>query len=512
MKNINAILIDIVSIQEYIFASNRLKHNVGASYIISRIYNNELKEALDKTFGISFDMNCWKENPSQILIENNKIPCEIGYIGGGNALILIKEKLKIKDFIMNFTRIILERYPGLRTAYGIIDDFDISNFKKSMEKIHNKLRENKNNFNPLVILTKYGVTANCPESGESAEIFKNEDNQFISAIVQAKILAESEALEKINKEFEKELKNKYIFTNSIDDLGQIKGKNYVGIIHIDGNKMGERIKSCKTLEEIRILSESIIKATSNAFKEMVNECIRNIENGKISNDIGIYLKTRKKDKKIILPFRPIIMSGDDITFICNGTLTFFLIEILIKRLITQSISDNKPISVCAGICIVKSKYPFYRAYYLAENLLKNAKMTSRKEENSSYIDFFISSGGFSGDFEDILKNYFNAKEGIAHFGPYRIDQDNSEKSYAELKKIIKEFHNWPKNKLLEFRELLFGSREIVKKFYQKLKIKDLKLHELIGKNYHIDIWENGNTPYFDAIEILEFYPKRFLEE
>jgi hypothetical protein len=38
MSGLAAVIIDTVSIQSYIFSSNKLKENVGASYLVKKIY------------------------------------------------------------------------------------------------------------------------------------------------------------------------------------------------------------------------------------------------------------------------------------------------------------------------------------------------------------------------------------------------------------------------------------------------------------------------------------------
>ena len=48
---VNAILFDVQSIQKYIFANNKLKANVGASYIVDRLFKNVLCDEVIKNIG-----------------------------------------------------------------------------------------------------------------------------------------------------------------------------------------------------------------------------------------------------------------------------------------------------------------------------------------------------------------------------------------------------------------------------------------------------------------------------
>lgn len=105
-KSVCAVLIDTVSIQEYIFSSNKLKENMGASYIVDNIFKEHLKSTLQKIFSIqNLNINEWKEKPGVYTIFHPDVKFEIGYIGGGNALILFKAKEKIKEFIEIFQRL-----------------------------------------------------------------------------------------------------------------------------------------------------------------------------------------------------------------------------------------------------------------------------------------------------------------------------------------------------------------------------------------------------------------------
>jgi hypothetical protein len=95
MRNqVYAVLLDTVSIQRYIFSTNNLKENIGASRIVEDIYNSHLKEVIKGLFVVSDDdyYNAWEENPEKITILDDSSLFEIGYIGGGNALLFFKKE------------------------------------------------------------------------------------------------------------------------------------------------------------------------------------------------------------------------------------------------------------------------------------------------------------------------------------------------------------------------------------------------------------------------------------
>lgn len=486
--NVTAVLIDTASIQQYIFSSNKLKTNIGASYIVKSIYDKQHLTNLLHALGAGNDN--WDNTTENIqIIANNSIQWEIGYIGGGNALIFFKDTGLANRFVKEYTKQLLIKYPGLNTAFGIKENFDINKFNDNIKELHKSLQQNKNKYFPRTTLEKFGFTLECRESNESAELWDNTMDEYISSVLKAKLDAEEHATDELNIKY-KAILNGLEFPKNFEHISPEQEQSYIAVVHIDGNSMGKRFEICQNLTEIRELSKSVANATENAFKNTLQILVEKIvKNDDLLKKQGIKLK----DKYV--PFRPIIIGGDDITFVCHGKLGIFLAKTFIKEFTMQNVSDGNPLSACGGIAIVKTKFPFFKAYQLAEELTKSAKDKSREKVNSSYIDFHISSGGFSGTWDDIKENYYEAVEGNAHFGPYRIDIDNDEKSLKNLEVIIEKLSTKPKNKVLKLREVILRSIDEIDMF-----IKENEEFSEIKQ-----IWENQETIYFDVIESTDFY-------
>jgi CRISPR/Cas system-associated protein Cas10 (large subunit of type III CRISPR-Cas system) len=174
--------------------------------------------------------------------------------------------------------------------------------------------------------------------------------------------------------------------------------------------------------------------------------------------------------------------------------------------------DNQNFSASAGISIVKTKYPFYRAYKLAEELCNEAKKKARENPGSSYIDFFVSSGGVSGEIEEIRKKRFITPFGKLNFGPYVFGKSDEENSIKNLKDGIKHFQSFPKTKLMQLRDTIFNStEEECRAFVNELEIKKHSLYKIKNHKYHEQIWQDNITPYYEIIEIIDFYPNELLE-
>ena len=114
------------SLQRYIFQSNRLKENIGASYLVKYWLDEGLLEAI-KQAGRTVDTNAWdayKANPSMSPPEkpvDTTKRCNLIYVGGGNAALLCKSQEIAKDAVKVWSRKLLENAPGLRVAVGYAD-------------------------------------------------------------------------------------------------------------------------------------------------------------------------------------------------------------------------------------------------------------------------------------------------------------------------------------------------------------------------------------------------------
>jgi hypothetical protein len=507
-NQVYGVLLDTVSIQRYIFSTNNLKENIGASRIVEDIYDSHLKEAIKKLFSSSDDSyyKAWENEPEKITILECSSSFEIGYIGGGNALLFFKEEEKAKEFIKYWTMRLLIHCPGLIPACAIAK-IDFNDFSRSLKNLFKQLAENKSSFVPQTVIKRHGITAECPNTGYSAEIWceklPEEKKNYISSVSNAKIMAAEEANKKL-QEILKDLglADEYTFTDEIDKLGQTKREeSHIAIVHIDGNDMGKRFQSLNDLVSLRKLSKSVREATLNTFKEMLKKLVEKIENGEIKDE-DINLQKDEKDKTI-LPLRPIIIGGDDITFVSEGRLGIWLAKIFLEEFQKQQVSDGKPLSACAGVAITKAKYPFYRGYKLSEDLTRSAKDGRKKaNDNGSWIDFHIAYGGFSGELKEIRENHYKTPLVNLVLRPYKTDDLNELlKGVANLK------NNFPRSKILELRSVLYYGENEQKLFLEEIKTRGLQL-----PGYKEDF--NGNeivvgekTPYFDMIELMEFYPK-----
>jgi hypothetical protein len=61
-NSVSAVLLDTMSIQRYIFSSNNLIENIGASQIVEDIYDTHLEKVIEKVIGEIKNLSnkdCW---------------------------------------------------------------------------------------------------------------------------------------------------------------------------------------------------------------------------------------------------------------------------------------------------------------------------------------------------------------------------------------------------------------------------------------------------------------------
>lgn len=521
MDKCYAIATDTTSIQSYIFGSNKLKENLGASFLIEQIYDTFLIAAVNETFNNnSFNINSWKESPEINLI--HKQPFEIGYIGGGNALIFFKEKNKAEEFIKNWTRRLLIEAPGVIVAIAFDEfNFNDNQFHSEKHKLFKSLGKNKSWYIPQTNIPRHGITAECTSSGYSLDIWYDksveDNNEYVSSSTYAKLISCIKAKTNLENMYVNILGDEFCFTDQLDRLGQQPGEDsHIAIVHVDGNEVGKKFQYTKTLEEIRILSRDVDCATKNAFKNLlihVRDRYKDLMealgfNDKIESKKYPREKAVNGKEKKIMPLRYIILGGDDITFVCDGRIGIYLAKKFIEYFQNEKVNlKDIELTACAGISIIKTKYPFYRGYELAEALCKNAKkMRKNKESLGSWLDFHISYGGFSGSLEEIRDTYYQTpNKNKLFFRPYCLDDMSNEFSLEQFvvntKFLMDKF---PTSKIHDLRKILYEDESMHKMFLEQMKARKKFLPDINNRKYNEKIFIDSKTPYFDMIEFMSF--------
>lgn len=469
------VLIDIAAKQEYIFSSNKLKDMIGASEIIA----------------LASDVEKIKENCKEFDFEISKIrDC---FSGGGNAYLFFDELEIAKEFIKKYSLHLLKTYPSLvpyLVPYKMSGDYqkDIRNAKAKLDEI-------RNSFYPLTHSLNIGFERLCP----SSNIGVNESGEFSNATASKRNMVENA------KRFDKYLANKgYEFSNELDDI-YIHNNAFISVVHCDINALGEKVKKLDSKEKSKEFSKKIDEIMQEAFGQMIDKLIELIKSKPVFAG-GIEYKLKKEK---ILPIRPIILNGDDFTFVSEGRLGVWLSKTFIKELENASKKYFDSLYASAGIVICKAKTPFSRAYQLSEELASKAKALAKKDNSKSSLAFLILSNQVKSGLNYLENTYTSERinQDYINNKGYFINKNEKCKHYDfdDLLKLVKILNKMAGSKMMKIRDLLFYNDD------ENLK----KYIEIYCENDEFkpsDLLENGEIKYknmlFDAIELSAFYPQK----
>lgn len=398
----------VQGIQNFIFQTNQLSDIVGASELVENICTTLFRELVqDDDY------------------ENNSI-----IHAAGNIKHIFTDKEECKRIVLEFPRMVVEYAPGITISQAVVELDDAgTNFDKKVNELEEKLRAQRNK--PMASTT-IGLMAmhrnrNTGLPAISCKKVKGKDEYWDAATL-AKRDANEETTQRLcNDAFGKENIKDKRFAYNIED---ITDKNdWIAIIHADGNGLGQIVQEFGDKPE--------------EFKQFSTDLDKNTKAAAVSAYEYIRKEYELKDNEII-PIRPLVLGGDDFTVICRADLALDYVT----KFIEEFESKNKfkgekktyELTACTGIAYIKSSFPFYYGYELAESLCSAAKNDTKKfnqECPASCIQFHKVQDSFVEDYQDIVKRELHPTKDISFkFGPYYCgskDKPNGRWSVSELK-------------------------------------------------------------------------------
>lgn len=494
------VLIDTAQIQSYIFESNQLREQIGASHLVASASTTLLKHAIDKV--VQDDHNVEGVtlqglNLDGRTIEKNGLKAEVVYAAGGNAAVVFEDKHLARAFRRALSVEAILKIPGI-TLVSHQQSVDKYNFGAVYLEMLGQLSIKKACRPRTDVLKGLGVTRQDPSTGAPV-VGLTPENQPASAATLEKIRAVRDELKQDKSESAMgaitrlkhylELPEGFTYPLDIDDLGRSEGEHsYVSVVHADGDGMGQRFRAYLQAHKdeekdvfvtaLRRFSDAIRETAQAALQEMFEPLRKTLATAREAQNTDgveftgiIHPSTRQKAIKLKLrknkagnwyvPFRPIVFGGDDITFVCDGRLGLTLATALCKAFefhaaekIPAVSSDDAPISASAGVCIVKAHYPFSSAYHLAEELAGSAKSYRRKllgvakqAHVGGCLDWHFANSGLSGDLKTIRNKEYSITENQSLLlRPVSIDQINADevaahRSWSTVRHLIDVFQD-----------------------------------------------------------------------
>lgn len=422
----------VQGIQDFIFKTNELKHIVGASELVEQICTSAFEE---------FEVNEKKEKTGESIVR-----------AAGNIKFVFENLEDCKRAFRNFPKKIMLMAPGITVSQAVASYDDESKFGEAIDEVERLLKTQRNKAPKSVLTGLMGIKRANNTGLPVAQI--NGNGEFLDeSTIQKEAFNEARILCK--KSFN--IPN-LSHADVAYDISDIKGKNdWIAIIHADGNGLGKVVQKIGKKKEIfNVFSKTLDLATENAAKTAYEKVIKDAD--------------KKKGK---IPARPVVLSGDDMTIIIRGDLAIAYASEFIKSFENETGKDRSKeetgkilgdilkdfnvfpkengmeknyLTACAGVAFIKSSYPFYYGYQLAEELCGQAKKDTKaiaKERGSednlpdSCLMFHKVQDSFITDYDAIVERELTIKYGgestpLFKAGPYYLVSPKEGKNTVKL--------------------------------------------------------------------------------
>ena len=185
-------------------------------------------------------------------------------------------------------------------------------------------------------------------------------------------------------------------------------RNRWAVVAMDGNDMGRQFQAFEALQKqsdrsddktgqwLSAMSSGVKKCTHQAFLTALGSMISQWAQGAAEDDDlddCVIHSTRSQDRPVlILPFRPLILGGDDVILLCHTAFARPFVKRMAEEFGKRSkdAAQNSPIrplwpatndelTISAGVLYAKVTFPLQPAIKYAESLLASAKGTYRAD-------------------------------------------------------------------------------------------------------------------------------------
>ena len=250
------------------------------------------------------------------------------------------------------------------------------------------------------------------------------------------------------------------------DVKDITGKNdWIAIIHADGNGLGQIIRKIgHDKEKLKKFSKDLSEATKAAAKKAFSSIDGEFELSKLSR----------------LPIRPVVLGGDDFTVICRADFAVQYVRDFMKNFESETKDMGHKLTCCAGIAFIKSSFPFYYGYQLAESLCDAAKKDAKdinKDMAPSCLMFHKVQDSFVVDYSDIIKRELCISESKTtwKYGPYYLNNVEGRWTIGQLLETVKELEGDAGNAV----------KTSIRRWLSEMHISDKNAKQLLGRAHQI---------------------------
>ena len=421
----------VQGIQEFIYQTNKLREILGASELVEEICTTMFANTL---YGKE---HTYAEARKALMEDNNAI-----LFAAGNVKYIFQSREACEQFVRIFPKVITSFAPGITISQAVVKmEGENATFATAVNLLENRLRTQRNRPLRSPVIGMMGIMRSR-QTGLPVIDYPPKNNTYWDAAKLAKL----KIINQLNNEPPEErqplpaLCQKSFGIEEVSDrriayeIEDITQKNdWIAIIHADGNGLGQIVQKIganpeKFKQFSLLLDEATIASAVHAYN-VVSE---------------MFGETK------VIPIRPVVLSGDDLTMICRADLALAYTKAFIEEFEKQTedklgsiLRDNQVftndtcyLTACAGITYIKSSFPFYAAYNLAEELCSVAKKDAKAGINAgelpkSCISFHKVQDSFTEDWKTIVKRELSPQAHISFaFGPYYVTAKKNDSQWS----------------------------------------------------------------------------------
>lgn len=422
------VVLEVGGIQKYILSTGKLKEMIGGSELIESLSAKYLDD-----FAKSKQLTVLKEIRKPV--DNEILPLQRN---AGAMHLLFPSEAKGREFLQKFGLKLLADFPGL-PIFGALEEceFTSSGIREAKLKLSNKITDQRNKYPTSTGMQLLPICAEAPLDGEPAigkvSYGKNSSSEIIS------LSSNTKRIKKLLEDSRDRLRgiepDEGVGPNLkwSDDLEEIAcGSEKVAFIHIDGNDLGKRFRqelenisdqekaedktgqqapsedryqnAINVIKTMSALSNTVKETTTAAFKKGLSECLK-------------HTKLTDSEGQKLVPARPLVLGGDDVTVVIRADLALYFIDAFVKefeRYSNQELGKKDPkdkLTVGVGMVVCPTGYPFLKAFDLSEELVKNSKeLTAHMDNRPSSMDYIVITNDTENDLDSIRSHLFTAED------------------------------------------------------------------------------------------------------
>lgn len=406
-------ILEVSRKQDYIFRARELKNNIRRSAEIAYVTGSAFFQT---------------EAPALYTEEENLV-----YAGGGHTVLQFESRNQAVQFARAVTEAAVRRFPGMEIFVRILPYDRGKTPGENLTALSAALEEKKARRQASFHWQDTGVTAKCDEAGETAGV-------------------ENSLQPPPQWEYP-------------DRFDLVAGKdNFVAVVHIDGNAMGSRVA------RLYRQNSSDWDSCRRALRNFSDGIQQDFEQAMLDTAYALLAAAPAAMQPPYLPLRPVILAGDDVCFVCAGSLGLECARLFLEHLTDKTnAEDHQPYAACAGVALVHLKYPFHAAYNLAEQLCANAKKFGASMDAAggvSAMDWHIEYGQLKDTLREIRADYMAEDGSRLELRPVVVAAPGVEEE--RLRQQTGEVRSW------RFFRALCRNLQAGMRFVPRSKVKQLR--------------------------------------